>query len=430
MASTAATLIDPFDTAPLDWTYKGLPELAQGMTRHQFGALRLPLFGGPVLFPMAVVHDRILEENAAWMREFLGRFGAVLAPHGKTTMSPDLMQMQLQNGAWALSAATVHHVRAYRSWGARRIILANQLVGDAEIDWIARELEADPDFDFYCLVDSVEAAGGLERRLAARPAFGRLKVLVEIGTAGGRTGVRTLEEGITVVEAIARMTHLALSGIETFEGLFQVEQDGLSRARAMLDMVVALGSHCDRRRYFWGSEIILSGGGSGLFDVAAEILAGASFSKPARVVVRSGCYIVHDDEMYRRLFEQLAQRTAVAEPGLRSALQIWALVLSKPEPGRMICGLGKRDIGADCGPPKLVGWVPQGTSEVRRPPAGCAVTALNDQHAYVDGNHLPFKVGDLVGFGVSHPCTTFDKWRAMLTVDEGFRITGLIRTYF
>lgn len=433
MPGNQKSMGDPFAKTPLDWTYKGLPEAALGLTQDQFTALRLPLFGGDVLFPVAILHDRVLQSNNGWMMRFLASLGAELAPHGKTTMSPELMRMQMESGAWGLSAATVHHVRAYRKWGARRIILANQLVGEADIRWIAQEMIRDPDFDFYCLVDSPDTAGRLADRFTAYAPDCRLKLLVEVGITGGRTGVRSLEEGIAVAEAVAASPALSLCGVETFEGLFQTESDGLTRARQMLETVVALGEYCDGQGLFEPGPVLLSGGGSGLFDVAAKILSNCAFSKAVKVVVRSGCYIVHDDDMYRRLFDSIRQRTGEnsgLEEGLQPALQVWGQVLSKPEPGRMICGLGKRDIGADCGLPVLTGWVPHGASRPQPFPSDCLVTGLNDQHAYVDGPSLPFEVGDLVGFGVSHPCTTFDKWRALFRVDDEYVITGLVRTYF
>jgi D-serine dehydratase len=60
------------------------------------------------------------------------------------------------------------------------------------------------------------------------------------------------------------------------------------------------------------------------------------------------------------------------------------------------------------------------------------VPALFDQHAYVDAADcvVPWQVGDVVGCGIGHPCTTFDKWPLLLTVDDNYRVTGGIRTFF
>lgn len=434
MHSAEQDLADPGADRPLDWTYKGLPQALLGKTRHDIAALRLQLFTADVLFPIAVLREDILLDNSAWMTRFLQGCDAAFAPHGKTTMSPELMRLQLHDGAWALTAATTHHVRAYRQWGARRIFMANQLVGDGEIKWIAAELARDPTFEFYCLVDSVDAgerlANGLGRCDASRP----VNVLLEVGTPGGRAGVRSVAQGMDVAAAVSRRPQLRLCGVETFEGLFQTDADAVERARQMLQMAAELTWRCDRLGYFAGDTILLSGGGSGLFDIAADVLARTELSRPAKVVVRSGCYLVHDDGMYRDLFAKLQQRVgdvAAQNPGgLRSALQVWALVQSKPEPGCMICNLGKRDVGFDCGQPQPLGWVRRGTTNILPIETECSVAAMNDQHAYVRGASLPFQIGDMIGFGVSHPCTTLDKWKGLLTVNSQFEITGLVRTYF
>jgi D-serine dehydratase len=423
----------PFAQQPLDWTYKGLPQALLGKSPREIAAEGLSLLDSGALFPLATLREDILRANSKWMMRFLALHGAALAPHGKTTMSPELMQMQLRDGAWALTAATAHHVRAYRHWGVRRIFMANQLIGDGEIQWIAAELARDPAFDFYCLVDSVESLQHLADRLAIAPPGRPVQVLVEVGTAGGRTGVRSLEQGLHVAVAAGRCPQVALCGVETFEGLFQADDPSEQRAREMLEMTTELARRCDREGYFKTDTVLLSGGGSGLFDLAAQLLAARDFSRATRIVIRSGCYLVHDDGMYRMLFERLQRRTNVAheiEGGLEPALQVWARVQSKPEPGRMICALGKRDVGSDAGLPTLVAWIPRGSRSARPIETPCRVTGLNDQHAYIEGDAGPFKVGDLVAFGVSHPCTTFDKWRALLTVDEQLRITGLVRTFF
>jgi D-serine deaminase-like pyridoxal phosphate-dependent protein len=56
---------------------------------------------------------------------------------------------------------------------------------------------------------------------------------------------------------------------------------------------------------------------------------------------------------------------------------------------------------------------------------------MNDQHAYL---HVPpgtqIAVGDLLGCGIIHPCTAFDKWRRLALVDEEYRVLDTIDTYF
>jgi len=60
-----------------------------------------------------------------------------------------------------------------------------------------------------------------------------------------------------------------------------------------------------------------------------------------------------------------------------------------------------------------------------------SVRRLDDQHAYLavpDGGGL--SPGDLVGFGISHPCTTLDKWRVIPVVDDDYQVIDAVHTFF
>ena len=119
--------------------------------------------------------------------------------------------------------------------------------------------------------------------------------------------------------------------------------------------------------------------------------------------------------------------------GLKPALQLWAYVQSIPEPDRAIIGLGKRDSAFDAGMPEPARHYRPGTEAPREVSAseGWEVFGLMDQHAYMrikPGDDL--KVGDMVAFDISHPCLTFDKWRQVLVVDQKYRVTEVIETFF
>jgi D-serine dehydratase len=68
-------------------------------------------------------------------------------------------------------------------------------------------------------------------------------------------------------------------------------------------------------------------------------------------------------------------------------------------------------------------------------PPGCTIFKMNDQHAYLrlpEGHPLcdTLDVGDLVGCGISHPCTTFDKWPLLLAVDDDYAVRHAVNTFF
>ena len=87
------------------------------------------------------------------MQKFIDAYGVRLAPHGKTAMSPRLFKMQLDSGAWGITLATAHQTAVAYAHGVRRVLMANQLVGKENMGIVARLLR-DPEFEFYCLVDS------------------------------------------------------------------------------------------------------------------------------------------------------------------------------------------------------------------------------------------------------------------------------------
>jgi D-serine dehydratase len=437
-------LISPLDlqaleAAPLPATLKGLAPRAVGRPLRALGDLGLNLLAGDLPLPAAVLKDSALAHNSAWMQAFTQRAGVSLCPHGKTTMAPQLFDMQLAAGAWGITAATASHVRTYRQFGVQRIVLANQLVGRANIDIVLDALRADPGFDFYALVDSVAGVQVLQQALQAAPIGRPLQVLLEVGVPGGRTGVRDMEQGMALGRAVRDAAPLlALRGVEAFEGV--VSGSDMPRVEltvhGLLDTLLALARAGREEGWFAEGEVLLSAGGSAFFDMAAAVLGAGSTLGPTRVVLRSGCYLTHDVLFYERLQSRMRERAGPhwgAGPGLRNALEVWACVQSVPEPTRAICGLGKRDISYDMELPRALWWFRPGLHGTPQPvPAGLRVSALNDQHAYVDAAEgtVPWQVGDLVGFGIGHPCTTFDKWPLLHRVDDQYRVTGGVRTFF
>ncbi len=417
--------------AQLDWRHKGLPAAAEGRSSIGLPGLGIDILRGDCLYPVAILKDSAIAHNSTWMQRFVAQTGALLCPHGKTTMSPELFAHQLADGAWGMTAATASHVRTYRQFGIPRIFLANQLIGRGNIGFVLDELARDPAFEFYALVDSVEGVALLAEAAGARGLARPINLLVEIGAKGGRTGVRDHAAGLAVARAVRGAAPLlALRGVEAFEGIFQATGEDTAPVNAMLDRLLALARDCAGENLFAEGDVLLSAGGSGFFDLCAARLAGSPLSG-AKVILRSGCYLSHDSGVYDRLFAQITARRPDLRPaGLRPALEVWSVIQSVPEPGRAIAALGKRDIGHDLEMPRPLWWFREGTHEAPQPmPPGYGVPALYDQHAYVDGPDL-LRVGDLIGFGVSHPCTTFDKWRMLFTVDDSYRVTGAVTTWF
>jgi D-serine dehydratase len=385
--------------------------------------------------PLAVLKQSGLAHNSAWMRDFIARSGAVIAPHGKTTMAPQLFQMQLDDGAWAITIANPHQMQVARAHGVQRIILANQVIGRQGLRYILSELRDHPDFEFFAIVDSAAAVAQWEAGLAEIDPGRPVQLLLEGGMKGGRTGVRDIATGLAVARRVAAHPRLALRGVEGFEGLVVgPREEREAQVRSFLDLLVGLAKACEAEGLFAphpesGGEVLLTAGGSAYYDMVLACFRHAGLTRPTRIITRSGCYLSHDAISYRRFFSEISERSGAAG-GLVSAIEVWGYVQSRPEPDRVLCTLGARDIsGGD--PPLPQTWFRPGMNAPAALPAGHHATGMNDQHCYVAvPEDSPLAVGDMVSFGVSHPCLTFDKWDVIPVVDDAYNVVGAVRTFF
>ena len=415
---------------------KGLP-IVEPLRQGAIGVQGWNVLHADTSFPVAVLKTAALKHNLEWMRAFCERHGVLLAPHGKTTMSPQLFGAQLANGAWGITLASASQVQVAHRFGVRRVLLANQLIAPADIRAILALLRGDPDFACVVLADSLAGVARLAQAVAAHPLQRPLPVLVELGLAGKRAGCRTPEEALTVARAIAGAPGLLLAGFEGYEGLLVTDdrESDLRAVDAFLAQLVALAQSADDEGLFTGTEILLSAGGSSYFGLVARGFARAgSLSKPVKAILRSGCYLTSDHGLYERHIRELNVREDEGE-GLRPALEVWSIVQSRPEPTLAILTMGKRDASHDAGLPVPLAWHRPGPGMPHPLPEGAAIVKMNDQHAYLrlpEGHPLcsELAVGDLVGCGISHPCTTFDKWKLLLEVDDNYAVRGAINTFF
>jgi D-serine dehydratase len=415
---------------------KGLP-ITEPLRQGAIGVQGWKVLHADTSFPVAILKTSALRHNLDWMRRFCERYQVTLAPHGKTTMSPQLFGAQLANGAWGITLATVPQLQVAHRFGVRRVLLANQLVAPADIKSVLALLHSDPGFECIVLADSLAGVARLAEAVAPHPLLRPLPVLVELGLAGKRAGCRTLDAAITVARAIAGVPGLQLAGFEGYEGLLVSDdrEADLAAVAAFLTQLTGLVRTADDEGLFTGAEILLSAGGSSYFDLVARGFGAVSgLSRPVRAVLRSGCYLTSDHGTYERMLVELNAREAETD-GLRPALEVWAMVQSRPEPTLAMLTMGKRDVSYDADLPRPLLYHRPGPGTPHPFPPGCSIFKLNDQHAYLrlpEGHPLctELAVGDLVGCGISHPCTTFDKWPLILGVDDDYHVRGAYNTCF
>lgn len=408
----------------VDHRFKGLPPDAEGHTVGELAAQRRNLFSDGFTTPVLALSAEHLEHNLALMEAYTARHGLAFAPHGKTSMAPQLFRRQVERGAWGITLAMPHQVRVARAFGTRRVFLANELVDAPALRWIAAELARDEQFGFVCYVDSVRGVALMDAAL--RGTGRRVDVVVELAAGeGARTGVRTAEECAAVADAVAATGTLRLVGVAGYEG--EVPRADPDRVRAYVRRLVALAAGFDAAGRFAGlSEIVVSAGGSAWFDVVAEVFAEIpELSLPVLKLLRSGAYVSHDDGHYR----ELTPFNRVPEEGaLEPAFRLWAQVVSRPSPGQAFANAGKRDAAHDLHLPSAR-VVRRGG--VQRPATGITVTGLSDQHTWLETTpEADLEVGDWIGLGLSHPCTSFDKWQLIPVAEADGTVVDYIRTFF
>ncbi len=378
--------------------------------------------------PAVVCDATALEHNVVRFAQWCSAQGVDHAPHGKTTMAPRLWQTQLQHGAWAITAATAAQARTMRRHGVPRVLIANEVLDLAQLRWVA-ETADDSDFELFCLVDSVQGLDAMTAAWESATVSSSVPVLIELGVTGRRTGVRELGAARDLAAEINSRRGVRLVGVEGYEGVLPTLRDdqSIGRARQWLDRLTAFTADCDAAGLFAeATEIILTAGGSAYVDLVIDSFAQLpQLSRPVRPVVRSGCYISHDHLSYER---SSPLRSAASSDPLRPALTCLARVLSCPEPGRALLGVGKRDVAFDIDLPIPLRVRRDGTA--RSLEGRALVSELNDHHGFCDHEPGALSVGDVVELGLSHPCTIFDKWSLIPLIDDQERVFDAIRTVF
>jgi D-serine dehydratase len=417
----------------IDHNYKGIP-YGHKISPKQVSERGWNVLKGDLPFPLMILKQPALEHNLREMATWCAEQGLLLAPHGKTTMCPQIFEHQLAHGAWAITVANISQAHVCLSFNIKRIIIANQVIGSSNLHSLAAAMNENPETEFYCLIDSPESvrhlAGGLERFGSERP----VNVLIEWGRQGWRTGVRTEEQGEAVYrEAISHSRFLKVCGFEGFEGLASSPEGADAEAEIVNEFLEGLKRFANRIEMRCDDQPpLLSFGGSAFLDCAHDLAQ--TVAQEFRVIIRSGCYVTHDHGFYEHKHTAARIRAAGASkfPEFKPALELWSYVQSIPEANRAYLTFGKRDCSFDIGPP--IPLFSLGDSEaigLARKFSHSEIVNLNDQHAYLElrgGEQV--NIGDRVCCGISHPCTAFDKWRVIPLVNDDYDVLDLYYTHF
>ncbi|CAH2400025.1 alanine racemase [Mesorhizobium ventifaucium] len=421
----------------LDDRIRGVPPGTFGLDSSLVAFQRWHPADGRMSLPVLTLDEEAFIANRDLFLRYAREQGAMVAPHAKTPMAPDLARSLVEAGAWGTTVADIRQAAVMLRAGLTRLIIANEVGGSGGANRLAALAGAWPSVELFVFADSIAAVNALAEAWRANAMLPPLRVLVELGA--GRAGARTTGEAEAIADAVdAAGGRLLIAGVANYEGAAAQPDPG--RTEEVISALLAMTADMFlrlRARVGGDVPLIVTAGGSVFFDkVVAALSPAVSRDGNVTLVLRSGAIFFHDHGIYDRSLSALDARNGFVVGGVsvsarhsfRPALRLWAEVLSRPEPGLAICGMGMRDVSFDQGFPMVLAVFRTGKP---LPEARADVFKLNDQHAFLTiapGDDIA--VGDIIEFGISHPCTCLDRYRVIFGVDAAGHVRHAFPTYF
>jgi len=294
--------------------------------------------------PALVVDLDILERNIAAMAAHAKRHGIALRPHAKTHKSAEIAKRQMAAGAVGICCAKLGEAEALADAGVESILITSPVVTEGGI---ARLIALNGKLkELIAVCDDAETA----RRIndAARESGKTLKIFVDIDPGMGRTGIRPGDGAVALVEQVAGASHLEFAGLQCYAGQVQHMESPNERRDASLSALKDLGGLRDQLAKKSLAPKILSGGGTGTFDIDPD----------ARVLteLQVGSYVFMDRQ-YNDVWTKPGDR-----PPFETSLFVQTTVISANRTGLVTTDAGLKSFATDDGVPVIAHGAPAGAA--------------------------------------------------------------------
>ncbi len=292
--------------------------------------------------PALVIDLDRFEANIARMAAFARAAGIGLRPHAKTHKCAEIARRQIAAGAPGVCVAKLGEAEALAEQGIDSILVTSPVVSDRGIERLvllnARMGELIAVCDNPAIAERLSAA--------ATPSGKPLRLLVDIDPGMGRTGVRPGDEAAALVHAISGNPAFAFKGLQCYAGDLQHLESPNERREKSLAALADLGSFCRRLRSQGIAVDILTGGGTGTFDIDPD----------ANVLteLQVGSYVFMDRQ-YNEVWEKPGGR-----PPFETSLFVQTTVISANRQGLATTDAGFKAFATDAGPPAIVSGGPPG----------------------------------------------------------------------
>lgn len=311
--------------------------------------LNATLIGQPgsrarLVTPALVLDLDALEHNITAMAAYAKGAGIALRPHVKTHKSVEIARRQLKAGAIGFSVATLGEARALVHAGLPGVLITSPIVPEAKIAALmALNARAE---GLMVVVDHPANLATLEA--AAKQAGRPLGIVIDLDVGLQRTGADSVQSALSLARQALASSHLRLRGIQGYAGHLQHVIDASERRRASNEALASLGVLRDQLRALGANAPIVSGGGTGTYDIDAE----------GRVLneLQAGSYVFMD--------VQYVEVEPVGPEGWRfkPALFVQASVISANHEGHVTIDAGLKCFATDGPVPDVFRGAPAGTT--------------------------------------------------------------------
>jgi D-serine deaminase-like pyridoxal phosphate-dependent protein len=266
--------------------------------------------------------------------------------------------------------------------GVRDILIANEVVGAVKID---RLTDLAQSCDMMVAVDNPVNVGELSRTCQAKGVS--LRVLVEVDVGMQRCGVQSEMAALELARQVAQAPGLRFMGLMGYEGHLVMTADPLKRAAKVREAMAVLRETYELLQGEGLPAQIVSGGGTGTYDVTGTY--------PPMTEVQAGSYVFMDSTYAR------------VRPEFEQALTVLSTIVSRPIPERVLVDAGKKTMSAEFGWPQPLD-VP-----------GASISSLSEEHGKLgleEPDRVHLRPGDRVRFIPSHCCTTVNLHQALYVI--------------
>ncbi len=294
--------------------------------------------------PALVVDLDALERNIAAMAAHAKARGIAHRPHAKTHKCSEIARRQIAAGALGICAAKLGEAEALADAGIDSILITSPIVSDGGI---ARLIALNGRVgELMAVCDNKDVAARLAE--AAKASGKKLKILIDIDPGLGRTGIRPGEDAIALVEQVAQSGALEYVGLQCYAGQVQHMESPNERRDASLTALKELGAFRDALAARNLSPKIISGGGTGTFDIDPD----------ARVLseLQVGSYVFMDRQ-YNEVWEKPG-----ACPPFETSLYVQTTVISANRDGLATTDAGFKSFATDAGSPQIASGAPAGAN--------------------------------------------------------------------